>query len=407
MAWLAKNKRLNRETNRKATYFNICWREESSRVRSKGLGFVTAKEARRLLRAFEQRQAAGLPVEPPPTEPSSSEMTRTEASTLRRYLDDVYLPIVKRDKAHKTWQTCRTAANALIKKMGRRRLEEIDFRSAEAYISYRKRQGRRSRTVIIELRLLKRALQHAVDYGALEEAPKLPTLKDTDRRPIPLLTREQTERLLQALRPLDVQPHRVTRGRPPINRDPLTFLVIFTILNTGMRKGEALTRNWADVRWHDGETGSILVAAHPEIGFKVKTRRVRTIPLSPELRTELERAHTRVDRPERGWIFPSPRNPWKPRTTFNKSLARACGRAGLPKVHPHALRHAWASRLAMEGVDRWTLMQLGGWKDGRVLDEIYAHVTSQHVRDAVVRTGVKAKEGLVVRLVGDEEGEVA
>ncbi len=400
MAWLAKKKKRNPETSRKATYYTICWRDETTRVRSKGIGFVRAKEAQKLLKAFERRLAAGLPVEPPRTEPSSP--TRPEAFTLKRYLDDVYLPIVQRDKAPKTYQTCRTAANALEKVMGRRRLDSIDFAMLEAYISRRKKQGRRSRTVIIELRLLKRALEHAVNYGALEQAPAMPSLKDTDRRTIPLLTREQAELLLQALRPLDVQPHRVTRGRPPINRDPLTYLAIVMILNTGMRKGEALTRNWTDIRWDDGETGSIFVGAHPEIGFDIKTRRDRVIPISPELRVELEKAHTEAGRPSKGWIFPSPKDPYAPRATFNKSLARACERAGLPHVHPHALRHAWASRLAMEGVDRWTLMQLGGWKDGRVLDEIYAHVTSAHVREAVMRTGIQAAGEPVVRVV--EEG---
>jgi integrase len=397
MAWLAKNKRVNPESGRKRTYYNICWRDETNRVRTKGIGFIHAKEAKRLLRAFEQRLAAGLPVERRRTEPSSSK--KPDSFTLERYLDEVYLPIVKRDKAPKTYKTCRCAANALNKVMGRRRLDRIDFAMVENYISHRKKQGRRSRTVIIELRLLKRALAHAVNYGALEQAPAIPSLKDTDRRTIPLVTREQAERLLQELRPFDVQPHRVTRGRPPINRDPLTYLAIVMILNTGMRKGEALTRNWTDIRWDDGETGSILVGAHPEIGFDVKTRRDRVIPISPELRVELEKAHTEAGRPSRGWIFPSPRNPYKPRAAFNKSLARACKRAGLTHIHPHALRHAWASRLAMEGVDRWTLMQLGGWKDGRVLDEIYAHVTSAHVRKAVMRTGIKAKEGPRLRLV--------
>ena len=405
MAWLAKTKRQNTETMRKATYYTICWRDERNRVRSRGIGFVPAKEARKLLKILERRLAAGLPVEPPRTARSSPK-TR-EAYTLERYLDDVYMPIVRRDKAPKTYETNRSAANALIEVMGRHRLARIDFAMVETYISKRKKQGRRSRTVIIELRLLKSALAHAVNYGVLEQSPTLPTLKDNDRRPIPLLTRDQAERLLQELRPFDVQPHRVTRGRPPINRDPLTYLAIVMILNTGMRKGEALTRNWTDVRWDDGETGSIFVGAHPEIGFDVKTRRDRAIPISPELRVELEKAHTEAGRPSRGWIFPSPKDPRKPRATFNKSLARACVRAGLPHVHPHALRHAWASRLAMEGVDRWSLMQLGGWKDGRVLDEIYAHVTSAHVREAVMRTGIKAKEGAVVRVVDGGKGEVA
>jgi hypothetical protein len=43
----------------------------------------------------------------------------------------------------------------------------------------------------------------------------------------------------------------------------------------------------------------------------------------------------------------------------------------------------------MAGVDRKTLMELGGWTTGEMLDTVYAHVTSDHVADVMARMGMR------------------
>jgi integrase len=147
------------------------------------------------------------------------------------------------------------------------------------------------------------------------------------------------------------------------------------------------------VRWDQGRNGTLLVCAKPEISFRVKKDRTRAIPLTPELREALEAAHAQVDTDDEDtWVFPSPRDASRPRKDFKQALYRACDRAGVPRVHPHALRHTWASRLAMEGVDRRSLMDIGGWKEGRMLDEIYAHVTDDHVDEVMSRMGLSPAE---------------
>ena len=58
---------------------------------------------------------------------------------------------------------------------------------------------------------------------------------------------------------------------------------------------------------------------------------------------------------------------------------------GLSKdVTPHTLRHTFASRLVMGGVDLRTVQELGGWKE---LDMVvrYAHMSPSHKADAVER----------------------
>jgi integrase len=395
MAWIVKKKRLNKESGRKEIYYSLAWRDPVGCTTTRSLGFVGATEAKRMKTVLEGQHAQGLLVAPPPSARSSQPepMPATpEALTLTALLDDLYLPTVERDRAPKTYAAAQTAAKAVKARLGHLRLTDIRFVVVDSYISARKKDGRKTRTIQLELRLLKAASKYAVRCDLLDELPDLPSVKDTDRKDMKALVRQLTPEkvveLLAELHPLDHQPHAVTRRHPPLNRDYLTYLVILMALNTGMRKSELLTRTWGDVDWSDGGMGSILVCPLPEVGFKPKTRRDRRIPLTPELRQELAEHHLQLGRPSKGWIFPSPRDAGKPRQDFSKALARASKAIGLPRLHAHALRHAWASRMAMAGVDRWTLMELGGWQSGEMLDEIYTHVTSAHMHEAMRGTGV-------------------
>ena len=69
-----------------------------------------------------------------------------------------------------------------------------------------------------------------------------------------------------------------------------------------------------------------------------------------------------------------------PRTAFET----ACRRAGLEDVSPRVLRHTFASRLAMAGVDLRTIQELGGWKTLSMVQR-YAHLSPSHKAEAVER----------------------
>jgi len=389
MAWLRTKARLNKASGNTETYFLIEWRDDRSRARTRALGFCSRKEAERLLKIFVGKRAAGMDVEPaPPLTVSSSEARRT-IPTLRDYLSSNYLPVVERDRAKKTHDAAVRAANALSTKLGRLRLDEISYAAVDAYVTHRKGAGRRSRTVILELLCLRRALDHAVRTGELDAVPELPRIQDRDRQQHRFLTAEESVKLLNALHPDREQPAAVTRGSPPEKRDRLSYLAVLMALNTGMRRGEILSRTWADVRFDQGPFGILVVCDRTHASFRVKTRTERAIPLTPDLRDALVLEHGRQGRPPDGWVFPAFADAGVARTNFVTALKRACRRAGLPPIHPHGLRHTWASRLAMAGVDRKTLMELGGWKSGEMLDLVYAHVTSTHVADVMARMGLK------------------
>ncbi len=64
------------------------------------------------------------------------------------------------------------------------------------------------------------------------------------------------------------------------------------------------------------------------------------------------------------------------------AFTTACRNAKLPGVSLHTLRHRFASRLMMAGVDIRTIQKLGGWKEIKMLER-YAHLSQEHKALAV------------------------
>jgi len=73
-----------------------------------------------------------------------------------------------------------------------------------------------------------------------------------------------------------------------------------------------------------------------------------------------------------------------PYRSIRSAFQTACRRAGLTDVTPHALRHTFASRLVMAGVDLRTVQELGGWSSLELVQR-YAHLSPGHKAEAVER----------------------
>ncbi len=67
----------------------------------------------------------------------------------------------------------------------------------------------------------------------------------------------------------------------------------------------------------------------------------------------------------------------EPYRAIGNAFATACQNATLLKVTPHTLRHTFASRLAMAGVDLRTIQELGGWKNLKMVER-YTHLVPDH-----------------------------
>lgn len=65
------------------------------------------------------------------------------------------------------------------------------------------------------------------------------------------------------------------------------------------------------------------------------------------------------------------------------AFARACGRAGVPRVRFHDLRHSATTLLLEGGVPTKVVSEILGHADTRTTLEIYAHVTETMQDQAV------------------------
>jgi site-specific recombinase XerD len=181
-----------------------------------------------------------------------------------------------------------------------------------------------------------------------------PYPKKVQRLPIILSPEEVTQLINSALTPF----HRI---------------LLMTLYATGVRRAE-LTR----LKITDIDSRRMII--HIQGG---KGRKDRDVMLSPTL-LEALREYWRGLKPKpTHWLFPSGRShtgnhPISPRTIWN-ACENAARRAGIrKKVHPHTLRHCFATHLLEAGADLRTIQILLGHRD---LEEttIYLHLSQRHL----------------------------
>src|SRR5437899_8191724 len=170
-----------------------------------------------------------------------------------------------------------------------------------------------------------------------------------------ILSQEEVARLIDA-------------AHPPLHRT-----LLMALYATGLRRAELTHLKVSDV-------DSQRMVIHVQGG---KGRKDRDVLLSPTLLDELRRHWCRLRRKPRVWLFPGKRGhtgdrPITPKVIYH-ACKRAARRAGLPNgVHPHTLRHCFATHLLEAGADLRTIQMLLGHSD---LEEttIYLHLSRRHL----------------------------
>src|SRR5437899_7357829 len=154
---------------------------------------------------------------------------------------------------------------------------------------------------------------------------------------------------------------------------PYHRTLLMTLYATGVRRAELTHLKVSDV-------DSQRMVIHVQGG---KGRQARDVLLSPTLLDELRRHWRRLRRKPSVWLFPGKSSPTSDHPITPKVIYHACKRAaqraGLPNgVHPHTLRHCFATHLLEAGADLRTIQMLLGHSD---LEEttIYLHLSRRHL----------------------------
>jgi len=149
--------------------------------------------------------------------------------------------------------------------------------------------------------------------------------------------------------------------------------ILMTLYGTGMRRGELVQLKAADI---DKE----LMLVHIREG---KGKRDRNVPLSPKLLDAL-REYWRWMKPVT-YVFPGVVDGCRvDAPASDKVVWHACRvaaqRAGITKrVHPHTLRHSYATHLLEAGADLPSIQKLLGHAGIRDTS-IYLHLSRKHLR---------------------------
>ena len=155
---------------------------------------------------------------------------------------------------------------------------------------------------------------------------------------------------------------------------PFQRILVMTLYATGARRAEVAALKVSDI-----DSQRMVVHIHGGKG-----RKDRDVMLSPALLQALRTYWRGLRHKPTIWLFPGNRWHTSSRPVTTKVLWTACRqaavRAGLEhkNIHPHTLRHCFATHLLEAGADLRTIQVLLGHRD---LEEttIYLHLSSKHL----------------------------
>lgn len=255
-----------------------------------------------------------------------------------------------------------------------RRLSDVSTETIEQYKVWRKnvlvapngadparvkpqylKKGAKAYTINFEVMTVKTMLNLALKWKKLEVNPAqgIKKLKTEDSKKRRFLTEAECDQLLTAT-------------------PSVLYPIFFLLIHTGMRKGELINLEWKDIDFHRG------VIKVQRKSFWVPKTGERELPMSKKVEDvirKLPRKSTLVFANENGQSL----NP----NTVRRQLIEVAKKAGiLDLTEVHALRHTFASRLFMKGVDAPTVQKLmGHTKIDTTM--IYTHQTHEHMREAM------------------------
>jgi site-specific recombinase XerD len=157
-------------------------------------------------------------------------------------------------------------------------------------------------------------------------------------------------------------------------RTPYQRILLMMLYATGVRRTELARLKVSDI-------DSRRMVIHIQGG---KGRRDRDVMLSPKLLEALRQYWRGLKRKPTTWLFPNKRRQKNADAPIdNKVVWYACQqaakRAGLKKaIHPHTLRHCFATHLLEAGADLRTIQILLGHHDLKETT-IYLHVSQRHL----------------------------
>lgn len=267
------------------------------------------------------------------------------------------------ERTHKDLVSKKTHAAFWRKHLGNRALRDVRSADVEKILAKIQKDGGGPATVNRYRTFIQRIFTMAVDDQEVVFNPvaRIKRAKEPSGR-TRMLAPDEEQRLARQL------------------PDPIAWARVQFAIHTGMRQGEQWNAKWSDLAL---DVGQIYIP-------KTKSGVPRWVPLNAAARAALE---TLREASTSELICPGDAANFQRRV-----FVPACERAGLVNLHWHDLRHTFASRLVMAGVDLSAVQKLLGHSTITMTTR-YAHLTPGHLRDAVAKIERRGRETEVAQKV--------
>ena len=274
---------------------------------------------------------------------------------LGEYLDSFYYTWFNQNRKGDT-STINILKNTL-KQYHNKYLDAIDKKLMNSFVTTYRNEHKVSNARINRIvTAIKAALTVAVEYKYAREnkLKGFKMLHENKHSIVRYLTSEEESELMEACGTIY----------------PVYKSIVMLALNTGMRAGEIKSLQWQDVNM-----AQQYIALRAE---NTKSQKVRYIPLNTKAQEALNIA---LEYKNSHYVYTNPRTKnrySKHRVWFNDVLKAA----NIQNFRFHDLRHTFASKLVMRGVDLNTVRELMGHSDIK-MTLVYAHLAPEHKQKAV------------------------
>ncbi len=247
----------------------------------------------------------------------------------------------------------------------------LSAHDVRAYVAQRHHEGVSARTIARELSTLRSFFHFLMREGHAEVNPAAEVRAPKVRRRLPeVLDVDEMARLLEI------------RGESPLAVRDLAMMEL--LYSSGLRLSELVSLNLTDLDLHEG-----LVRV---IG---KGNRERVLPVGRVARTALQRwlsKRAAYASAEETALFISKQGRRLGRRAVEKRLQQWGIQQGLSsRVHPHRLRHSFASHLLESSGDLRAVQELLGHADISTT-QIYTHLDFQHLAEVYDSTHPRARK---------------
>ncbi|MEX0298065.1 MAG: tyrosine-type recombinase/integrase [Kordiimonas sp.] len=324
-------------------------------------------------------------------DPGEQRRKMREELTIEKFIDDYYenWAITHLRSGEALVKRIKSAFDALLQ----RKLSKVTLFDMEKFRAARLKGGAKATTVNRDTGALRALLSRAEEWGFIEANPlaKLKRLRVEDVTPPRYLQEDERKRLFEATEAREQRRRderdrynvwRRERGKneyPDLNQQAFTDYLkpmIILSLNTGLRRNELFTLTWDNVHLKH-QTPFLTVNA----AF-AKSKKSRHVQLNALAIKTLRSWKQIADFNEGNLVFPGADG--KKFDNTNSSWRQLLKDAALTNFRWHDMRHDFASRLAMAGVNLNTIRELLGHSDYKMTLR-YAHLSPNEGAQAVAK----------------------